>query len=72
MLRGIIEILFLLILTFAWVSGQLDPLQKKLQEILLDTMGETKVSYGLKSDVSPSYTYTCVTIWVVLTSEQKV
>jgi hypothetical protein len=50
MLRGILEILALLAITFAWVSGQLDPLQKRLQEILLDTMGETKISYGLKSE----------------------
>lgn len=33
----------------AWVSGTLDPYQKKLQELLLEVMGETKVSYGLKS-----------------------
>jgi hypothetical protein len=38
-----------LLLLFAWITGQLDPLQKKLQEILLDVMGETKASYGLKS-----------------------
>lgn len=38
-----------LILLAAWVSGTLDPYQKRLQEILLDQMGETKVSYGLKS-----------------------
>jgi hypothetical protein len=38
-----------LVLFGAWVSGTLDPHQKKLQEILLDAMGETKVSYGLKS-----------------------
>jgi hypothetical protein len=51
MLRTILEILTLLAITFAWVIGQLDPLQKKLQEILLDMMGETKISYGLKSMV---------------------
>ena len=33
----------------AWVSGILDPYQKKLQELLLEAMGETKISYGLKS-----------------------
>jgi hypothetical protein len=38
-----------LALVAAWVSGTLDPYQKRLQEILLDQMGETKVSYGLKS-----------------------
>lgn len=38
-----------LVLLAAWVSGYLDPYQKKLQEIILDTMGETTVSYGLKS-----------------------
>ena len=53
MLRGVLEILALLVITFAWVIGQLDPLQKRLQEMLLDTMGETKVSYGLKSDCLP-------------------
>lgn len=51
MLRTILEIITLLVITFAWVTGQLDPLQKKLQEILLDMMGETKISYGLKSMV---------------------
>jgi hypothetical protein len=49
MLRGLIEVVISLLVLFAWVTGQLDPLQKKLQEILLDFMGETKVSYGLKS-----------------------
>lgn len=38
-----------LVLVAAWVSGTLDPYQKRLQEILLDQMGETKVSFGLKS-----------------------
>jgi hypothetical protein len=45
-------ILFLVsqvVLLAAWVSGTLDPYQKKLQEKLLEAMGETKVSYGLKS-----------------------
>jgi hypothetical protein len=49
MLRGLLEIVVSLLVLFAWVTGQLDPLQKKLQEILLDVMGETKISYGLKS-----------------------
>ena len=49
MLRSILEVIVSLVLLFAWVTGQLDPLQKKLQEILLDVIGETKVSYGLKS-----------------------
>jgi hypothetical protein len=49
MLRGILEVIVSLLALFAWVTGQLDPLQKKLQDILLDVMGETKVSYGLKS-----------------------
>ena len=38
-----------LVLVAAWVSGYLDAYQKRLQEIILDAMGETKVSYGLKS-----------------------
>lgn len=37
-----------IVLLAAWVLGALDPYQKKLQEFLLDCMGETKVSYGLK------------------------
>jgi hypothetical protein len=49
MLRNILEVIVSLVLLFAWVTGQLDPLQKKLQEILLDVIGETKASYGLKS-----------------------
>jgi hypothetical protein len=49
MLRGLLEVVVSLLVLFAWVTGQLDPLQKKLQEILLDILGETKISYGLKS-----------------------
>ena len=49
MLRALLEVIVSLLIVFAWVTGQLDPLQKKLQEILLDFMGETKISYGLKS-----------------------
>jgi len=45
----ILYLLSQLVLIAAWVSGTLDPYQKRLQEILLDQMGETKVSYGLKS-----------------------
>lgn len=37
------------VLLGAWVSGTLDPYQKRLQEIVLYMMGETKASYGLKS-----------------------
>lgn len=33
----------------AWVAGYLDKYQSRAQEVLLDTMGENKVSYGLKS-----------------------
>ncbi|PGH17902.1 hypothetical protein AJ79_00801 [Helicocarpus griseus UAMH5409] len=36
----------------AWVSGKLDAYQKRLQEIALDMMGETKVSYGLKRSLT--------------------
>ncbi|KGO69420.1 hypothetical protein PITC_065050 [Penicillium italicum] len=49
---------FLFFLTFqvtllaAWVAGYLDPYQKQLQELLLDYMGETKVSYGLKKSLT--------------------
>lgn len=53
MLRAILELLSLLALTFLWVTGQLDPLQGRLQELLLDTMGETKLSYGVKSTFFP-------------------
>jgi len=45
--------LFVLFIVGAWVSGTLDPYQKKAQEIVLDMMGETKVSYGLKSTTHP-------------------
>ncbi|KAJ5388100.1 hypothetical protein N7509_010641 [Penicillium cosmopolitanum] len=41
-----------LVLVAAWVSGTLDPYQKRLQEILLDQMGETKVSFGLKKSLT--------------------
>ncbi|OJD10217.1 hypothetical protein AJ78_08686 [Emergomyces pasteurianus Ep9510] len=36
----------------AWVSGTLDPYQKRLQEGALAMMGETKVSYGLKKSLT--------------------
>ncbi|OQD72868.1 hypothetical protein PENDEC_c018G04796 [Penicillium decumbens] len=36
----------------AWVSGYLDPYQKKMQEMILDVMGENKVSYGLKMSLT--------------------
>lgn len=49
MLRGLLEIVVALVVFGAWVTGMLDPAQSKLQEILLDFMGETKLSYGLKS-----------------------
>ena len=38
-----------LVVGLAWVAGYLDPYQAKLQEIVLDLMGENKASYGLKS-----------------------
>ncbi|MCJ1375782.1 hypothetical protein MMC20_007019 [Loxospora ochrophaea] len=37
---------------FAWVGGYLDKYQSKAQEILLDKMGENKMSYGLKSSLN--------------------
>lgn len=49
MIYFILYLLLQLVLLGAWVSGTLDPYQKKLQELILDAMGETKVSYGLKS-----------------------
>ncbi|KAJ6008358.1 hypothetical protein N7540_012334 [Penicillium herquei] len=48
----ILYLLSQILLLGAWVSGSLDPYQKKLQEIILDTMGETKVSYGLKKSLT--------------------
>ncbi|KAJ5596500.1 hypothetical protein N7450_002958 [Penicillium hetheringtonii] len=48
----ILYILSQLVLIAAWVSGTLDPYQKWLQEILLDQIGETKVSYGLKKSLT--------------------
>lgn len=49
MLSFLFFLAFHVILLTAWVSGYLDPYQKQLQELLLDYMGESKVSYGLKS-----------------------
>lgn len=49
MLIFLLYLALLVCLFGAWVSGTLDPYQKKCQEIILDAMGETKVSYGLKS-----------------------
>jgi hypothetical protein len=45
----ILYIVSQVVLFGAWVSGTLDPYQKRLQEMLLEAMGDTKVSYGLKS-----------------------
>lgn len=52
MLRAILEIVVALVVFGAWVTGMLDPAQSKLQEILLDFMGETKISYGLKKSLT--------------------
>ena len=38
-----------LLVGLAWVAGYLDKYQSKAQEVLLDKMGENKVSHGLKS-----------------------
>ncbi|KAJ9285323.1 hypothetical protein DTO027B5_3146 [Paecilomyces variotii] len=35
----------------AWISGALDPYQKRMQEIVLDRMGETKVPHPLKKSL---------------------
>lgn len=40
------------VLFAAWVSGALDDYQKMFQEMILDAMGETKVSYALKSEIA--------------------
>ena len=39
------------VLVAAWIAGYLDPYQRKLQEYVLGKMGETKVSYGIKSNL---------------------
>jgi hypothetical protein len=45
----IASILAGIVLVAAWIAGYLDPYQRQLQEYVLDKMGETKVSYGIKS-----------------------
>ncbi|KAJ5856557.1 uncharacterized protein N7529_010501 [Penicillium soppii] len=52
MISFLFFIIFQVIFLAAWVSGYLDPYQKQLQELLLDYMGETKVSYGLKRSLT--------------------
>ncbi|KAJ5083979.1 hypothetical protein NUU61_008558 [Penicillium alfredii] len=52
MLQFIIYLFLQLALFAAWISGALDPYQKQLQEVILDYMGETKVSYGLKKSLT--------------------
>ncbi|KAJ6138953.1 hypothetical protein N7471_005439 [Penicillium samsonianum] len=52
MLSFLFFLTFQVILLGAWVLGYLDPYQKQLQELLLDHMGETKVSYGLKKSLT--------------------
>ncbi|KAJ5796029.1 uncharacterized protein N7518_004569 [Penicillium psychrosexuale] len=52
MLSFLFFLAFHVILLTAWVSGYLDPYQKQLQELLLDYMGESKVSYGLKRSLT--------------------
>jgi hypothetical protein len=51
MIQLVLYLLLQVVLFLAWVSGYLDPYQKKMQEIILDAMGENKVSYGLKSEL---------------------
>ena len=38
----------------AWVAGYLDKYQKMAQDALLGTMGDNRMSYGLKSEHSVS------------------
>ncbi|KAJ5508274.1 hypothetical protein N7527_010417 [Penicillium freii] len=52
MLSFLFFLTFQIILLGAWVAGYLDPYQKQLQELLLDYMGETEVSYGLKKSLT--------------------
>ncbi|KAJ5486661.1 hypothetical protein N7530_000961 [Penicillium desertorum] len=52
MLSFLFFLTFQVILLVAWVTGYLDPYQKQLQELLLNYMGETKVSYGLKKSLT--------------------
>jgi hypothetical protein len=49
MFQFVLYLTLQVVLFGAWVLGYLDPYQKKMQEMILDAMGETKVSYGLKS-----------------------
>ena len=51
MIQLVLYLVLQFVLFLAWVSGRLDPYQKKMQEIILDSMGENKVSYGLKSEL---------------------
>lgn len=51
MTQLVLYLLLQVILFLAWVSGYLDPYQKKMQEIILDAMGDNRVSYGLKSEL---------------------
>jgi hypothetical protein len=58
----IASILAGIVLVAAWIAGYLDPYQRKLQEYVLGKMGETKVSYGIKSNfpfASFSFIYRC-------------
>lgn len=55
LLKLLLSTLVVLAIVGAWVVGMLDPYQKKLQELLLDVMGENKVSYGLKSKSSLAF-----------------
>ncbi|PGH30483.1 hypothetical protein GX50_06738 [[Emmonsia] crescens] len=41
-----------IVVLVAWVSGTLDPYQKRLQEATLAMMGETKVSFGLRKSLT--------------------
>lgn len=53
MLSLFLFLVWQMVLLAAWVAGYLDPYQKQLQEIILNYLGETKVSYGLKSMLRP-------------------
>ncbi|KAJ5662181.1 uncharacterized protein N7477_009797 [Penicillium maclennaniae] len=52
MIQLVLYLVLQVILFLAWVLGYLDPYQKKMQEIILDAMGENKVSYGLKRSLT--------------------
>ncbi|KAI4149088.1 MAG: hypothetical protein LQ340_004793 [Diploschistes diacapsis] len=48
---SVIYAILSVVIAGAWVAGYLDKYQKMLQDTLLGTMGDNRMSYGLKNTI---------------------